>query len=86
MTLFSPSKTVSMHFTKLHGLFPESDLKMGNDAGRHIREVKFLGLILDCKLTYAPHIKDLRKRYLHAVQIMKCLSHMKWGAGRPTLL
>ena len=83
---FSPDKTVSMHFTRLRGVFPPLSLALGTSVIHHVTDTTFLGLTLDSKLSYIPHLKRLRTRCLQALQLLQCLSHLKWGADRSTLL
>lgn len=83
---FSPQKTVSMHFTKLRGLFPPLTITMNNNAVPAVNEAKFLGLIFDTKLSWIPHLKNLRNKCLKTMDLIKCLSHATWGADRMTLL
>ena len=49
---FSPQNTVAMHFTMKRGLFPPLDLSLGRDNIREVSETRFLGMILDSKLTW----------------------------------
>lgn len=84
--LFSVEKTVSMHFTRNRGLFPAPSLFLGPRMIRHANETKFLGLTLDGRLSYLPHLRSLRQRCLKAVDLLKCLSRLSWGADRTTLL
>ena len=84
---FSPrKKTASMHFTKKRGVFPNPELSMRGNPIRFTREMKFLGLTLDPKLSYIPHLKILKGRCLKALDLIKCLSRKTWGADRSTLL
>ena len=61
-------------------------LKFDNDHIRLIKEAKFLGLNLDTKLTFEPHIKYLKARCQKSLNILKVLSRTEWGADRTTLL
>ncbi|GFX02210.1 uncharacterized protein TNCV_137861 [Trichonephila clavipes] len=51
-----------------------------------LREVRFLGVIFDCKLTFLPHVLYLRKRCERSLNILKVLSNTLWGADRVSLL
>ena len=83
---FSEAKTVSMHFTRLRGVFPAPSLKLGRTSLRHVTETRFLGMTFDPKLYWTTHIKNLRTRCHRSLQLLTCLSHMTWGADRTTLL
>lgn len=84
--IFSTPKTVCVHFTRVRGVFPPLTLTLHNVAIKQTEVTKFLGLVLDSRLTYVPHLKDLRQRCLSSMQLMKCLSHFKWGADRSILV
>ena len=66
---FSPQKTVAMHFTKRRGLFPPLDLSLGRDHIREVSETRFLGMILDSKLTWIPHLKYVKHKCLRSVNL-----------------
>jgi len=82
----SKEKTVAMHFTKLRGVFPEPELKIDNTRLKVVQETRFLGLVLDPKLSYIPHLRSLREKAMKAMNVMKSVSHLAWGAERDTLL
>ena len=86
---FSPSKTVAVHFCSRNTCVREPELFM--DSGRQkIISVKnsarFLGLIFDKKLTFIPHMEDLRQRCMKAMRVMKVLASPIWGADANMLL
>ena len=49
-------------------------------------KVKYLGMILDKKLTFGPHITELSNEVKLRLNILKVVSHFNWGADRTTLL
>ena len=71
---FSPQKTVAMHFTKKRGLFPPLDLSLGRNHIREVSETRFLGMILDSKLTWIPHLKYIKHKSLRSLNLLKCIS------------
>jgi ribonuclease HI len=85
---FSASKTVSIHFctknksgcTKVH------DLVLNDRPVVQVDQAKYLGVIMDCKNTYNPHVLDLKSRCYQAMNLIKCISHIKWGADRKIIL
>ena len=83
---FSPSKTVVMHFCRIRGIHPDPDLYIYGQRISCVQETRFLGLLFDCKLTWEPHIKNLKKKCLKSVDVLKVLSCTKWGADRKHLL
>ena len=51
-----------------------------------VQETKFLGLIWDSRLTWVPHIKNLTKKWIKRLNLLKCLAIRDWGADRYILL
>ena len=58
---FSQSKTVCVHFCRRRGLHPDPYLVLYDNPIPVKKETKFLGILLDSKLTFVPHIKGLEK-------------------------
>ena len=83
---FSKTKTVCMHFCRRRGLHPDPDLKIYNSSIPVVEQTKFLGVIFDKKLSFIPHINYLRTKCLKAMNILKVVSSMDWGADRHVLL
>ncbi|GBN71206.1 putative RNA-directed DNA polymerase from transposon X-element [Araneus ventricosus] len=82
---FSTSKTSCVHFCRKRRLHPEPEIKLYGQVINVISEVKFLGIIFD-KLTFLPHVLQLRKKLDRALNILKVLSNTSWGASRLSLL
>jgi len=57
---FYTSKTVCMHFCRLRKLHPEPEILLNGTPIPVVEEVKFLGLILDRKLSFLPHLRYLK--------------------------
>jgi hypothetical protein len=51
-----------------------------------VHQTKFLGVIFDKKLTFIPHLKELKKKCQKALNILKVVGHFDWGADLKTLL
>ena len=83
---FSASKTVAMHFCNIRGIHPDPDLYMYGQRISCKEETRFLGLLFDKKLTWVPHLKDLKIRCSKASNVLRVLSHTSWGANRKHLL
>ena len=47
---------------------------------------KYLGLLLDSKLNFGPHVDSIRNRCLRRLNILRCIAGQNWGADRTTLL
>ncbi|GBM39135.1 Calmodulin-lysine N-methyltransferase [Araneus ventricosus] len=66
-------------------LHPEPEIKLYGQVINVVSEVKFLGIIFDKKLTFLPHVIQLRKKLHRALNILKVLSNTSWGASRLSL-
>ena len=75
-----------MHRNKSNITYLLTVLKLDNDPIQYVKEVKFLGLIWDTKLTFEPHIEYLKARCQKSINILKVLSRTEWGADQTTLL
>ena len=83
---FSKSKTVCMHFCHLRTLHPDPSLTMDGDPIKVVKEMRFLGLVFDTKLSFLPHIRALKARCLKALDVLKVLAATEWGADSNVLL
>jgi hypothetical protein len=54
---FSPDKTKSLHVTRLMGLYPDPCLPLKDRVRWFVPTLEFLGLILDSKLSWEPHMR-----------------------------
>ncbi len=43
---------------------------------------KFLGILFDSKLSFIPHIKYVKKKCITALNLLKTVSRMDWGADQ----
>ena len=83
---FSPTKTQCVHFCKLKKPHNDPVLKIGDIEIPVVKEAKFLGVIFDKKLSFVPHIKQLKTKCQKALNLLKHLAHTDWGADRKVLL
>ena len=79
-------RKVGMHFSHLQSVHDDPDLKLNGEPIPVVAETKFLGLVLDKKLTFVPHIKYVKDRCLKALNLLRVVAHMDWGADCATLL
>ncbi|GBN29027.1 putative RNA-directed DNA polymerase from transposon X-element [Araneus ventricosus] len=84
--IFSPQKTVCMHFCRRRGLHPDPDFQLNGSPIPIVQETKFLGIIFDTKLTFRSHIKHLKTKCIRTLNIMKVLSSTSWGADKVSLM
>ena len=77
---FSMSKTVIIHFCRIRGIHPDPDLYIKDQRIPCVHEARFLGLIFDQRLTWVPHLNNLKINCCKAMDILKVLAHTSWGA------
>ena len=81
---FSREKTVVIKFeTRKRGEEPQLSLYNSNIQVRE--STSYLGLIVDKRLSWRQHVESLRTKCIPAVNLLKHLSHLSWGADRTTL-
>jgi ribonuclease HI len=83
---FSVGKTVCLHFCRRTRYCPDIVLRLYGQRIPVRNEAKFLGLTFDRRLSYSPHIAQLRDRCASRSNILKVVSRMSYGADRTTLL
>ena len=83
---FSTSKTVCVHFCHRRGLHADPDLKLNNRNIPVVEQTKFLGVIFDRKLNFKAHIDHLRNKCIKALNLLKVVAKLDWGADRQVLL
>ncbi|GFW87125.1 putative RNA-directed DNA polymerase from transposon X-element [Trichonephila clavipes] len=82
----SPSKSNCVHFCRKRNLQPDPSIHIGNIHIPVVSAVRFLGVIIDSKLTFLPHVLYLRKKCERSLNILKVLSNTLWGADRVSLI
>ena len=82
---FSSSKTVAIHFYNGNKI-DEPNIMLGNDKINAVHEARFLGVLFDRKLSFLPHIRDLRAKCMKSLNILRVVGKTDWGADRKTLL
>ena len=83
---FSKTKTLCLHFCQKRSYHLDPQLKIKNSLIPMAQQTKYLGMILDNKLNYKPHIEALKKKCQKAINILKIISHTNWGADRKTMI
>ena len=83
---FSKSKPQCVHFCQLGKQHVNPVLYLYGSPIPVVEESKFVGILLDRKLSFIPHIKYRKAKFLKALNHLKVLSHTPWGADRTTLL
>ena len=83
---FSTSKTHCVHFCRLRAVHRHPELTLQNHTLECKHETRFLGVIFDEKLRWGAHIQDLSVRCKKLLNLLRCISGIKWGADKETLL
>ena len=79
---FSAAKTCVVHFTDINRFFISPDLYLNNNLLPYKNQTNFLGLIWDSKLTWKPHINQLRGQTFKLLNMMRMVTDAKWGADQ----
>lgn len=79
---FSLAKTAAVHFTKIPGLHNPPDLFLYDQRIEYKNTFKFLGMLWDNKLTWAPHINQLKANTTKVVGMLKSISAQDWGGDK----
>ena len=78
------SKTVSTLFS-LSTSKEKVSLKLGDEAVPQVDTPTFLGVTLDSRLTWKPHIEATEAKAIRKLSLMKKLAGTKWGANSSIL-
>jgi len=82
---FSETKTKRVIFSRKHSQ-PTISLRLNNILLKIFDEATFLGLKFDHKLSWKPHILDLKKRVLLSTNLLKMLRNRTFGPTAATLI
>ena len=82
---FSPSKCQSILFNRQNKIVAP-EIKMQGNTLLSTKTLRLLGLTFDHKLYWKEHITKLKAASSKKLNIIKTISHFKWGADRKTLL
>ena len=77
---FSKSKTVMMKFYKTHAPVLKPKIYLDNNLIPEVDTLKFLGLVWDPKLTWIPHITQLKDRCMKTINLLRIVTSQSWGA------
>jgi ribonuclease HI len=83
---FSLQKSKGMHFTTIPGLHLTPSLILYGEPVKYETTFKFLGLIWDTKLTWKPHITELKLKCQKPLNFLRSITCHEWGADQKTLL
>ncbi|XDV45291.1 hypothetical protein PO909_013411, partial [Leuciscus waleckii] len=80
----SVAKTQVAPLTKRKKI-PEVKVKLYKQELEQVPVVKYLGVWMDSRMTFAIHAKNLIKKCKKGVNILRCLTGVEWGACRLSL-
>ena len=76
---FSIDKTKVMLFTRKYKNFVRPELKLDGKVIQYVDTFKYLGVTLDTKLSWKPHVKEQVKRAKASLMIGKRMLGKRWG-------
>lgn len=83
---FSIDKTKCILFSKLRTPTPPPELTYRNLKLKFEPNVRFLGLILNCRLDWKDHIRWLKEESLKRLNVLRVLAGCSWGADRSSMI
>ena len=83
---FSTNKTVAIHFHRKWGLSQEPKLFLCNQPIFFKSEAKNSELTFDYRFNWKPYIRFLKQERLEKLNLLRCISHVNWGAYRITMI
>ena len=81
----SCNKTKCMHFCQICKMHNQPTLTLNGSEIPITQQYKFLGITLDPKLSFIPHIKQQRIKCNKTIQLLRIIAHTAWGADKITL-
>ena len=81
----SVEKSCSMIFTKNNKESSVFNLRIYGNRIENLKEIKFLGIRFDSKLTFSSMIEEIKERCNSRLNLIKILSNKKWGLDLNTL-
>ena len=81
----SKTKTTAMIFSNKQNEENSVHLKIKGDEIKFEKQVKFLGMILDQRLTWTKHINYIIDRCNRRLNILRALSGTDWGTDKKTM-
>jgi hypothetical protein len=83
---FSAAKTNFVHFLRLRGVHPLLAFCLNNHALPVVPPAKFLGLVLDIKFSWGPHLRELGASCERSLNVFCVLSWASSGEDRTVML
>ncbi|KAJ4430889.1 hypothetical protein ANN_19480 [Periplaneta americana] len=83
---FSTNKSECILFSKRNTPHIQPELYLNNNKLPIVNTIKFLGIIFDRKLTWAPHLAALKEDCMRRISFLKTLAARNWGADYKVLI
>ena len=83
---FSAEKSAAIIFTRSNIIKPSQHLTIQNSRIPFVNHFKFLGVVLDRRLSMAQHTKHIKTKCNSRLNLFRCLTSADCGADRATLL
>ena len=83
---FSTTKTTCVHFCRRTRFCPQVNLRMYGRPIPVLEQAKFLGMIMDSRLSYGSHIRSVRDKCFQRMNVLKKVSRTSYGGDRVSLL
>ena len=83
---FSTDKSAAIIFTRSTNIQPERHLRIYNNIIPYVSKFKFLGVVLDRRLSMQQHAKHIKTKCSSRLSLFRCMTSTPCGADRATLL
>ena len=83
---FSSEKSAAIIFSRTMNIQPSQSLRLHNNEIPYVTNFKFLGVILDRRLSMARHIKYIGVKCNSRLNLFRCITGATYGADRETLI
>ena len=83
----APNKSATLIFSNnLVNVTPYTPLRLNNNVIPVVNSFKYLGIVLDRRLTFSAHIDHIKQKCSRRLNLLRSISGTTWGADRKTLL
>ena len=83
---FSAGKSAAVVFSRWNNVRPARNLRIFNNTIPFVKHFKFLGVVLDSRLSMVKHVEHIKKKCSIRMNLFRCLTSRQCGADRITLL
>ena len=84
--IFSPTKSAVVTFSKNNRMLCASPLRLSGNIIPRLNSFKFLGIVLDSRLSMVKHIEHIKAKCSKRLNLFRCIAGTDYGADRTTLL